>query len=232
MNTTNAQAREQLAKLAEALYRFSSSVDSSFSTYLKQIAVELAGALGAADDAAIAGTLARAEGVLSLGEKIGAIAAKDVQVIAAAIQRSQGLALPVPAKDAPSVEVFAEIAAQESAVTKIEEAQQAFADVAPERVAVVQKPVPVAEIRHEVREIAPAPIANGSLSASERQARIIAVIRQNPTARMRDLLAALPGVSERTIRYDIERLVGSGMVEREGVGGPATWYRVRDSVTR
>lgn len=234
MNTTHIPARDQLAKLAEALYRFASTIDSSFSAYLKGIAVELAGALGAGDEEAIAGILARANGVLALGEKLGAIAANDVQVIAAAIDRSRGLALPIPAKQVSSVEVFAEIANQGEVAPAQEEVSQRFVS---EKVAA---PAPVVEQVKEVQQERVAGIRQTAapaqkeavLTASDRQARIVAVIRQNPNVRMRDLLAALPGVSERTIRYDIERLVATGVIEREGVGGPATWYRVRAGVTR
>ena len=238
MNSTTIPAREQLAKLAEALYRFSSSLDSTFSVHLKQIAVELAGALEMGDEAAIAGTLTRARGIVSLGERVNAIAASDVKVIAAAIERSESLTLPVPAKESASVAVFAEIAATSGSAPTEQVAEKADAPVQVAQPAANPAPVagpanqphavPVAEKRQE-------PVAAVSLpmnSAADRQERIVAAIRQNPNARMRDLLAALPGVSERTIRYDLERLVTSGTIEREGVGGPATWYRVRAGVTR
>lgn len=44
--------------------------------------------------------------------------------------------------------------------------------------------------------------------------------------RLKDLLAAFPDVSERTIRYDLQKLCDGGMIERVGNGGPATYYRV------
>lgn len=241
MNTANTPAREQLTKLAVALYRFSQSLDSSFASHLKQIAVELAGALEAENKEAIAGILAKARGVVALGERVGAIAANDVQVISAAIARSRNLALPVPAKKAASVDVFAELAQEESAPVVVERQETQPAPVAPapapERVEVRQSAAPAIQ-QQPAPAAAPVPLsrvtitATSAPSAADRQARIVAAIRQNPTARMRDLLAALPGVSERTIRYDLERLVSSGTIEREGIGGPATWYRLREGVTR
>jgi hypothetical protein len=236
MTTTPNAAREQLTKLAEALYRFSQSLDSSFAIHLKQTAVELAGALEAGDQAMIAGILAKARGVVALGERVGAIAANDVQVISAAISRSRNLALPVPAKkeNAASVEVFAELA-QGADVQPVRAAEVAPADTATKQEEKQQShPAASQPVQQErTGSIARMTITATSVpSAADRQGRIVAAIRQNPNARMRDLLAALPGVSERTIRYDLERLVSSGTIEREGIGGPATWYRLKEGVTR
>lgn len=233
MTTSPNAAREQLTKLAVALYRFSQSLDSSFAAHLKQLAVELAGALETGEKEAVAGILAKARGVVALGERVGAIAASDVQVIAAAIARSQTMALPNPAKKEVSVDVFAELA----------QGQASEAPAAPKaEVSQPREESPVAAPQHRPQASSTQPIqaslgrvtvtAIASPSAADRQGRIVAAIRQNPNARMRDLLAALPGVSERTIRYDLERLVSSGTIEREGVGGPATWYRLREGVTR
>lgn len=237
MTTSHNPAREQLTKLAEALYRFSQSLDSSFAIHLKQIAVELAGALEAGESAAVAGILAKARGVIALGERVGAIAANDVQVIAAAITRSRSLALPQPAKKAAAVDVFAELAqGTETAVAEQVE-NKPVQEVTPVAQQVASQPVPATPV-HAAPAPSPVPVsrvtitATSAPSAADRQARIVAAIRQNPNVRMRDLLAALPGVSERTIRYDLERLVSSGIIMREGIGGPATWYRLREGVTR
>lgn len=43
--------------------------------------------------------------------------------------------------------------------------------------------------------------------------------------RMKDIIEAFPNVSERTLRYDLERLAEQGIVERVGQSGPATSYR-------
>ncbi|MBI2604026.1 MAG: DeoR family transcriptional regulator [Candidatus Harrisonbacteria bacterium] len=42
--------------------------------------------------------------------------------------------------------------------------------------------------------------------------------------RMKDLVAEFPDVSERTIRYDLQRLLQQGAVDRVGNGGPASYY--------
>lgn len=246
MNSTHSA---QLSRLAEALFRFSAGLDQSLAPHVRQVAVELAGAIAGSDEQAINLALGRAQGVVGLGKQVGIIADSDAEVIAAAISRSAIIALPKPAKTIPAVSVaeFAGIA-QEGSVEEVGAVAPEAKVVTPVAVAAEEKVVEVAPatarqnvpvavpamVRREqisvavpsVRQVAPV-----TGSALERQEQIVNAIRRNPNARMRDLLAALPGVSERTIRYDLERLVASGKIEREGVGGPATWYRVRASVT-
>ena len=36
-------------------------------------------------------------------------------------------------------------------------------------------------------------------------------------------------VSERTLRYDLQRLTAEGILERVGASGPSTYYRIRQS---
>lgn len=65
-------------------------------------------------------------------------------------------------------------------------------------------------------------------SASVRQSAILGQLRESGNCHLKDLLRALPDVSERTIRYDLQGLIERGLVERVGPGGPATYYRVRN----
>jgi hypothetical protein len=229
----NSQNNAQLSRLAEALFRFSAGLDESLAPHVRQVAVELAGAVAAFDEAGIERALGRAQGVVGLGKQVGIIAESDAEVIAAAISRSKTIAVPKPAKQIANVSVaeFAGIAQEAMEEKRVEAAKPAAAQQAVREAVVVA--IPAIE-RREVAAVA-APVAREALavapSAVDRHEQIVNAIRRNPNARMRDLLAALPGVSERTIRYDLERLVASGKIEREGVGGPATWYRVRASVT-
>lgn len=70
-------------------------------------------------------------------------------------------------------------------------------------------------------------------SLEGRQPAIINKIKDsNPSAgsgqagcRLKDLVAEFPDVSERTLRYDLQRLCGQGIIERVGNGGPASYYR-------
>lgn len=239
MTTTH---NANLSRLAEALFRFSAGIDQALAPHIRQVAVDLAGAIAASDEKGIAQALGRAFGVVSLGKKVGIIAESDAEVIEAAIDRSKSLALPAKAVvsiAAPSVAEFAGIAKEGSVQEKSSDAEVAVEKkVEVQSTAPAQRMTPVpANVRPEsrvssapVQQVSPSEAASAS-TAAERQSQIISAIRRNPNARMRDLLAALPGVSERTIRYDLERLVASGKIEREGVGGPATWYRVRVGVT-
>ncbi len=45
--------------------------------------------------------------------------------------------------------------------------------------------------------------------------------------RMKDLLAVFPTVSERTLRYDLQRLLSLGMIERVGNGGATSAYVIK-----
>jgi hypothetical protein len=62
-----------------------------------------------------------------------------------------------------------------------------------------------------------------------RQSAILERIRQNGDCRLGDILAVLPEVSERTIRYDLESLVQRGIIERLGTGGRSTYYRLKST---
>lgn len=44
---------------------------------------------------------------------------------------------------------------------------------------------------------------------------------------LKDIVAAFPEVSERTIRYDLKKLFRQGRIERQGSGGPSNYYMVR-----
>lgn len=61
-------------------------------------------------------------------------------------------------------------------------------------------------------------------SSSIRQSAIIDLIRQSGNCRLRDLQVAMPDISERTLRYDLQNLVQKGIIERIGQSGPATHY--------
>lgn len=67
-------------------------------------------------------------------------------------------------------------------------------------------------------------------NAAMRQAAILEKIRQSPKKQLqfRDIIAAFPDASERTLRYDLQRLSNQGILERIGQGGPANFYKVRE----
>jgi hypothetical protein len=58
-----------------------------------------------------------------------------------------------------------------------------------------------------------------------RQNTILARIRQSGSCRLKDIQDVLPGISERTIRYDLQTLLEQNLIERIGNAGPSVFYR-------
>ena len=70
---------------------------------------------------------------------------------------------------------------------------------------------------------------NGNgINAVVRQSAIIDKIRQSGKSSLKDMLAEFPEFSERTIRYDLQKLSNQGVIERIGNGGPATYYILKN----
>ncbi|MBU6142068.1 DeoR family transcriptional regulator [Patescibacteria group bacterium] len=69
---------------------------------------------------------------------------------------------------------------------------------------------------------------NQALNIALRQSSIIETIRSgaDSSRRLKDILSEFNDVSERTIRYDLQKLCERGVIERVGNGGPATYYRI------
>lgn len=67
------------------------------------------------------------------------------------------------------------------------------------------------------------------IKSAMRQSAILDRIRQNHNCRLKEIQDILPDISERTLRYDMQTLIARGSVERVGNGGPATYYRARES---
>ncbi|MFH0890645.1 MAG: DeoR family transcriptional regulator [Candidatus Liptonbacteria bacterium] len=84
------------------------------------------------------------------------------------------------------------------------------------------------EAGSETKEVGDSP--KNSPEANVRREAILSKIRQVGDCRLRDIQEALPDISDRTLRYDIQELMASGEVERVGGGGPATHYRVRRNI--
>ena len=69
---------------------------------------------------------------------------------------------------------------------------------------------------------------NGNgINSTIRQSAIIDIIRQSKKIGLKDVLAAFPDVSERTLRYDLQKLCIQGVLDRIGNGGPATYYTLK-----
>ncbi len=67
----------------------------------------------------------------------------------------------------------------------------------------------------------------GSDRIINRQSAIAERIRQLGNCHLKGLLEFFHGISERTLRYDLQKLVEQGIIERIGNGGPGTFYRIK-----
>lgn len=67
--------------------------------------------------------------------------------------------------------------------------------------------------------------ASGDLNAVIRQSSILEKIRYfaNNGCQMKDLMTAFPEVSERTIRYDLQKLLNQGFIVRNGSGSSTSY---------
>lgn len=66
-------------------------------------------------------------------------------------------------------------------------------------------------------------------SMNERQDKIMSLIVSQRKMQLRDFISAFPGVSERTLRYDLKRLFDQGRLVRQGSGGPGSYYVVKEN---
>jgi|SRR3989344_5314881 len=68
---------------------------------------------------------------------------------------------------------------------------------------------------------------NNSINTAIRQSAIINRVKQGNGngCKLKDLIAEFPDISERTLRYDLQRLCERGIIERVGNGGPSNYYR-------
>jgi hypothetical protein len=73
--------------------------------------------------------------------------------------------------------------------------------------------------------------ASSAISAVYRQSVIIEQLSRKTYSTLRDIAEILPGVSERTLRYDIQRMVDKKIVERVGGGGPHSFLRLKKGKT-
>jgi predicted ATPase len=71
---------------------------------------------------------------------------------------------------------------------------------------------------------------NGNgIAGAMRQSAILEKIRQseNQKIQVKDLTTSFPEVSERTMRYDLQKLCSQGVLERVGNGGPGSYYALK-----
>lgn len=88
-----------------------------------------------------------------------------------------------------------------------------------------QKPATI--VKQQVRaQVAGNPAIENGNAAIVRQDEILAKIKTANGSRLqlKDIIAAFPNISERTLRYDLVKLCQIGKLKREGSGGPSNLY--------
>ncbi len=117
----------------------------------------------------------------------------------------------------------------ESFFTKKVELKQSAAPKAKKEASFSEVVIPEAEIRNEAIEYGNDESGNAEDGSSGiRQEKICALIGSSADNKvaLKDIVAAFPEVSERTIRYDLKKLFEAGKVIRQGTGGPSNHYAV------
>ena len=90
--------------------------------------------------------------------------------------------------------------------------------------------------------VIPAPAKSEPINPSMQESSGAAIIRQDTILatiklanggrlQLKDLIAAFPDISERTLRYDLVKLCQIGKLRREGAGGPSNYYVFVDQST-
>jgi len=95
-----------------------------------------------------------------------------------------------------------------------------------------QKPLVTVINSRTQQPLSQVPLSEGNGSAIIRQDDILAKIKQANGARLqlKDVIAAFPDISERTLRYDLVKLCQIGKLRREGAGGPSNFYVATEAV--
>jgi len=207
-------------EIAYAVFRVAANQDPAIRSVLYNHAIGIMESAGSLDIESFNKHLAGLENILRIIAESGLIRQNHSQLIIAELQNLNSAMNSAILPDNPAIElgnIFTPLPKQfgNSAIRQ-KEPREAKISVLPKE--------PKQE-KIEPRE-AKEPKKNSAESNVRREA-ILSKIRQAGSCRLRDIQEALPDISDRTLRYDIQELMVSGEVERIGGGGPATYYRVR-----
>lgn len=201
-------ALKKAYEISYAVFRVGSRIsNAALREHLERQALSLLDA-ATVENYAWANTVSRALGYLiKFGSDVGLINESNAEVITAQLE-----------------EMDASIAGSEKPATAVEAVP--LDDIFTGHEALFpakQKREAVAELPDEQSDAA------NPVRSEIRQAAILEKIRQSGNCRMKDIQELLPDCSERTIRYDLQTLCEQNLVEKIGVGGPAVFYRTRQS---
>ncbi len=80
---------------------------------------------------------------------------------------------------------------------------------------------------HEISGKSGNDISAQLLTSAQRKEFIVSLLKNKQFCHIKDILAQLPQVSDRTIRNDIHSLAESRIIERLGNGGPNSFFRLK-----
>ncbi len=85
--------------------------------------------------------------------------------------------------------------------------------------------LPIEDKENEIKDQIESELKNAAI----RQQKIIESITNSSKDKiqLKDIVNDFPNVSERTLRYDLQKLCSQGIIERIGQGGPGTKYTLR-----
>ncbi|TSC82650.1 MAG: hypothetical protein G01um101420_173 [Parcubacteria group bacterium Gr01-1014_20] len=209
----------------------------AFSTYLESYSLELMDTVVSGDFSEAKSVLTSLDYTLRLANEVGALSQRNFDII-----QRETYALTTSFGDLGNSATSSDVDLDE--IFKSGEVVDFFGgDVSdPEDMsavdyqdAFVSPPIdlqPEAHVAHEAHKIdsaiASEPIDQRTKANPEiRQSAILDRIRQRGYCRLRDIEEAFVDTSERTLRYDLQRLIEQDLVERIGSGGPASFYRVK-----
>lgn len=206
----NPAVDEQLFAFAEALYRFASFThERALAESLKEISIMLTSALAQEDYARVAKTLSAIQRLSVLAQSTRTLRNEDAEVI-----RMHADKLRLALADQQLARVpFSGL---------LSEALPSVMAQAP-KLAPALQPRPIQQKPQQQNPAKPMVAESGNPIRKE---AIMKIVIKNGSIRMKELQKALPNVSERTLRYDIEELIKSGRLERVGNSGPATFYQI------
>jgi len=204
-------------EIAYAVFRVAANQDPAIKSALYAHAIGIMESAGTIDKDSFNKHLAGLENILRIIAESGLIRQNHSQLIIAELRNLNSAMNSAPLPNSPEIElgnIFTPLPKQfgNSAIRQKETRES--------RANALSK-----ESRQENVEVKE-PRKNSAESGVRKEA-ILSKIRQAGSCRLRDIQEALPDISDRTLRYDVQELMVSGEVERIGGGGPATYYRAR-----
>lgn len=204
METGNAVVVKKAYEIAYAAFRLSQNLpqQNSFQNELESQALGLLSASLAAGKEQIQGRITALSYLLRFGADVGFISRNNAELMLAELGNLNSATAELgKAKTLPDIELG-------KIFTPIESGKPAKGNPAKQNKANGEQ--------------------SDNAAAKDREKVILEKVGQLGNCRLKDILAALPGLSERTLRYDLQSLVSGGILERIGAGGPGTFYRLKN----